>query len=156
MKPFTLIIFFLLFTFSKSFSQGKKIDLNEVEVNVKALPIINISGVNYSFKERDYFITRLLTEPFWSKNFQIKIDLSSFYEDRNYVFTIDGKTIVKVDGEVLFRGHKYRSIRKIKKLLPEIKTVSIKENGSTEVEIKTEISKNILLMKLQKGIVNQY
>jgi len=156
MKPFTLIIFFLLFTFSKSFSQGKKIDLNEVEVNVKALPIINISGVNYSFKERDYFITRLLTEPFWSKNFQIKIDLSSFYEDRNYVFIIDGKTIVKVDGEVLFRGHKYRSIRKIKKLLPEIKTVSIKENGSTEVEIKTEISKNILLMKLQKGIVNQY
>tara|TARA_B100000780_G_scaffold269366_1_gene228111 strand:+ start:585 stop:1052 length:468 start_codon:yes stop_codon:yes gene_type:complete len=155
MKPFTLIIFFLLFTFSKSFSQGKKIDLNEVEVNVKALPIINISGVNYSFKERDYFITRLLTEPFWSKNFQIKIDLSSFYEDRNYVFIIDGKTIVKVDGEVLFRGHKYRSIRKIKKLLPEIKTVSIKENGSTEVEIKTEISKNILLMKLQKGIVNR-
>ena len=155
MKPFTLIIFFLLFTFSKSFSQGKKIDLNEVEVNVKALPIINISGVNYSFKERDYFITRLLTEPFWSKNFKIKIDLSSFYEDRNYVFIIDGKTIVKVDGEVLFRGHKYRSIRKIKKLLPEIKTVSIKENGSTEVEIKTEISKDVLLMKLQKGIVNR-
>ena len=155
MKPFTLIIFFLLFTFSKSFSQGKKIDLNEVEVNVKALPIINISGVNYSFKERDYFITRLLTEPFWSKNFKIKIDLSSFYEDRNYEFIIDGKTIVKVDGEILLRGHKYRSYREIKKLLPKIKEVSVNENESTEVEIKTEISKDVLLMKLQKGIVNR-
>ena len=140
----------MLFTISKSYGQGTKIDLNEVEINIKALPIITISGVNYSFKERDYFKTRLLTEPFWSKNFHIKIKLNSFYEDLNYVFTIDGKTIVKVDGEVLFRGHKYLSIKKIKKLLNEIKTVSIKENGSTEVEVKTEISKNILLMKLQK------
>ena len=109
MRSLTLITFFLLITISKSFSQGTKIDLNEVEVNIKALPIITISGVDYSFKERDYFITRLLTEPFWSKNLKIKIDLSSFYEDRNYKFIIDGKTIVKVDGEILLRGHKYHS-----------------------------------------------
>ena len=155
MRSLTLITFFFLITTSKSFSQGTKIDLNEVEVNIKALPIITILGVDYSFKERNYFITRLLTEPFWSKNFKIKIDLSSFYEDRNYEFIIEGKTIVKVDGEILLRGHKYRSYREIKKLLPKIKEISVNENESTEVEIKTEISKDVLLMKLQKGIVNR-
>jgi hypothetical protein len=141
--------------FYNSYGQGTKIDLNEVEVNVKALPIITISGVNYSFKERDYFITRLLTEAFWSKNFKIKIDLSSFYEDRDYVFTIDGKTMVKVDGEILLKGHKYRSYKKLKKLLPKVKTVSIIQNNFTEVNINTETNKNILLSKLKKGIVNK-
>jgi hypothetical protein len=62
---------------------------------------------------------------------------------------------VKVDGEILLRGHKYHSYREVKKLLPKIKEVSVNENESTEVEIKTEISKDILLMKLQKGIVNR-
>lgn len=152
MKFFRLIIFLLFITFYNSYGQGQKIELNEVEVGVNALPVITISGVNYSFKERDYFITRLLTEPFWSSNFKIKFDLSSFYEDRKYDFIIDGKTIVKIDDEILLKGHKFRSYKKIKKLLPKIKTVSIIQNNFTEVNINTVTNKNILLSKLKKKI----
>lgn len=137
MNFFRLIIFFSVITFYNSYGQGRKIELNEVEIGVKALPVITILGTNYSFKERDYFITRLLTEPFWSTNFKIKIDLSSFHEDRLYNFIIDGKTIVKIDGEILLKGHKFRSYKKIKKLLPKVKTVSIIQNNFTEVNINT-------------------
>ena len=97
MKQILFYVFFLNFFLSNCYSQGRKINLKEVEVNVKSIPIIYIEGVGYSFRERDYFIKLLLTASFWSDNFKIKIDLSSFYENNNSEFVIEGKTIVKIE-----------------------------------------------------------
>ncbi len=133
-----LCLLFLLFTITSSFSQGKKIELDEVEIKQKALPEINISGIRYSFKERDYFIKTLLTSRFWSKDFKIKIDLTYFYEDKKKNFLlIEGKTLVKIDSEILFKNHKYKSNKRIKLLLEKIKEVSIIQNNITQVLIKT-------------------
>tara|TARA_B100001758_G_scaffold40157_1_gene31251 strand:- start:85 stop:498 length:414 start_codon:yes stop_codon:yes gene_type:complete len=133
-----LCLLFLLFTITSSFSQGKKIELDEVEIKQKALPEINISGIRYSFKERDYFIKTLLTSRFWSKDFKIKIDLTYFYEDKKKNFLlIEGKTLVKIDSEILFKNHKYKSNKRIKALLSKLKEVSIIQNNITQVLIKT-------------------
>ena len=133
-----LCLLFLLFTITSSFSQGKKIELDEVEIKQKALPEINISGIRYSFKERDYFIKTLLTSRFWSKDFKIKIDLTYFYEDKKKNFLlIEGKTLVKIDSEILFKNHKYKSNKRIKVLLEKIMEVSIIQNNITQVVIKT-------------------
>ena len=133
-----LCLLFLLFTITGSFSQGKKIELDEVEIKQKALPEINISGIRYSFKERDYFIKTLLTSRFWSKDFKIKIDLTYFYEDKKKNFLlIEGKTLVKIDSEILFKNHKYKSNKRIKALLSKLKEVSIIQNNITQVVIKT-------------------
>jgi len=133
-----LCLLFLLFTITGSFSQGKKIELDEVEIKQKALPEINISGIRYSFKERDYFIKTLLTSRFWSKDFKMKIDLTYFYEDKKKNFLlIEGKTLVKIDSEILFKNHKYKSNKRIKVLLEKIMEVSIIQNNITQVVIKT-------------------
>lgn len=133
-----LCLLFLLFTITSSFSQGKKIELDEVEIKQKALPEINISGIRYSFKERDYFIKTLLTSRFWSKDFKMKIDLTYFYEDKKKNFLlIEGKTLVKIDSEILFKNHKYKSNKRIKVLLEKIMEVSIIQNNITQVVIKT-------------------
>ena len=133
-----LCLLFLLFTITGSFSQGKKIELDEVEIKQKALPEINISGIRYSFKERDYFIKTLLTSRFWSKDFKMKIDLTYFYEDKKKNFLlIEGKTLVKIDSEILFKNHKYKSNKRIKALLSKLKEVSIIQNNITQVVIKT-------------------
>jgi|TARA_B110000444_G_scaffold261390_1_gene313130 hypothetical protein len=97
-----------------SFSQGHKINLDELEVNKKALSVINILVVDYSFRERDYFIKRLLTESILSDSFRIKIDLSTFYKCIKKEFSIKGETIVKIDGENLSRIRPYKSLKKIK------------------------------------------
>tara|TARA_B100000686_G_scaffold355291_1_gene472084 strand:- start:3767 stop:4123 length:357 start_codon:yes stop_codon:yes gene_type:complete len=115
-----------------------KVELDEVEIKEKALPEISILGIRYSYKERDYFIKTLLTQPFWSKDFKMKIDLSNFYKDKlNDFFLIKGKTIVKIDSKTLSRNHQYKSYRKIKGLLPKIKKVSINQNNLTQVIIET-------------------
>ena len=133
-----LCLLFLLFTITGSFSQGKKIELDEVEIKQKALPEINISGIRYSFKERDYFIKTLLTSRFWSKDFKMKIDLTYFYEDKKKNFLlIEGKTLVKIDSEILFKNHKYKSNKRIKALLSKLKEVSIIQNNITQIVIKT-------------------
>ncbi len=133
-----LCLLFLLFTITSSFSQGKKIELDEVEIKQKALPEINISGIRYSFKERDYFIKTLLTSRFWSKDFKMKIDLTYFYEDKKKNFLlIEGKTLVKIDSEILFKNHKYKSNKRIKVLLEKIMEVSIIQNNITQIVIKT-------------------
>lgn len=133
------LLFLLLFTITNSFCQGKKVILEEVEVKEKAIPEINILGTRYSYKERDFFIKTLLTQPFWRKDFKMKLDLSYFYQNKQNDFLIKGETIVKIDSIILSRKHKYKSNRKIKRLLPIIKKVSINQNISTEVIIETSI-----------------
>ena len=93
-----LSMIFLFFSISSSFCQGNKINLTEIEVKEKAIPEIIIQGTKYSYRDRDYLIKRVLTLPFWSKDFVIKMDLSYFYNNREDVFLlIEGETEVKID-----------------------------------------------------------
>tara|TARA_B100001996_G_scaffold332498_1_gene281640 strand:+ start:297 stop:716 length:420 start_codon:yes stop_codon:yes gene_type:complete len=133
-----LLLFLLIFTITNSFCQVREFELSEVEVKEKAIPEITILGIRYSYKERDYFIKTLLAEPFWRKDFKMKLDLSYFYKDKkNDFFLIKGKTTVKIDSKILSRNHKYKSYRKIKGLLSKMKKVSINQNNLTQVIIET-------------------
>ena len=135
-----LSIIFLFFSISSSFCQGNKINLTEIEVKEKAIPEIIIQGTKYSYRDRDYLIKRVLTLPFWSKDFVIKMDLSYFYNNREDVFLlIEGETEVKIDSKILLRNHKFRTLRKIKKLIPEIKEVSINQTNLFIIEKLSEI-----------------
>ena len=144
LKFFFLTILFFSNTFSKSFSQGKKIVLKEVEVEEKAIPVINILNKVYSFKERDKFIKLLLSNKFWKNNFFIKINLSSFDNNSLYEFDLKGETIVKINSKILPKKHKYKTYRKIKNLIPKIENIRIyyyKKNDTLNrfiVEIKTK------------------
>ena len=123
-----------------AFSQGSEINLKEVQVSEKALPEINILGENYSYKHRDVLIKKLLRLPFWSEDFVLKIDLSYFDEEvKNDFLLIEGETIVKIDGEVLTSKHKYKSMKRIKELIPKIKEVSIDKNDQIHIIIKTHL-----------------
>ena len=144
LKFFFLTILFFSNTFSKSFSQGKKIVLKEVEVEEKAIPVINILNKTYSFKERDKFIKLLLSNKFWKNNFFIKINLSSFDNKSLYEFDLKGETIVKINSKILSKKHKYKTYRKIKNLIPKIKNIRVYYYKKTDtlnrfiVEIKTK------------------
>ena len=70
----------------------------------------------------------------------MKIDLSYFNEEvKNDFLLIEGETIVKIDGEVLTSKHKYKSMKRIKELIPKIKEVSIDKNDQTYIIIKTHL-----------------
>ena len=125
LKFFFLTILFFSNTFSKSFSQGKKIVLKEVEVEEKAIPVINILNKAYSFKERDKFIKLLLSNKFWKNNFFLKINLSSFDNKSLYEFDLKGETIVKINSKILSKKHKYKTYRKIKNLNAKIENIRI-------------------------------
>ena len=86
------LLFLLIFTITNSFCQGKKVVLEEVEVKEKAIPEITILGIRYSYRERDFFIKTLLTQPFLRKDFKMKLDLSYFYETKQNDFLIKGET----------------------------------------------------------------
>jgi len=144
LKFLFLTILFFSNTFSKSFSQGKKIVLKEVEVEEKAIPVINILNKAYSFKERDKFIKLLLSNKFWKNNFFLKINLSSFDNKSLYEFDLKGETIVKINSKILSKKHKYKTYRKIKNLIPKIENIRIYYYKKTDtlnrfiVEIKTK------------------
>ncbi len=135
-----LSIIFLLFSICNGFCQGNKINLTEVEVKEKAIPEIIIEGTKFSYKGRDYLIKRLLTLPFWRNNFFLKLDLSYFYDNReDSLLLIEGETEVKIDSEILLRNHKYKTFRKIKKLLSNIKEVSINQTNLFIIEKLSEM-----------------
>ncbi len=136
----TITYIFFMCSIIGAFSQGSEINLKEVQVSEKALPEINILGENYSYRHRDVLIKKLLRLPFWSEDFVLKIDLSYFDEEvKNDFLLIEGETIVKIDGEVLTSKHKYKSMKRIKKLIPKIKEVSIVKNDQIHIIIKTHL-----------------
>ena len=146
-KNFIRLLFFLILllsnTLTKSFSQGRKIDLKEVKVEEKALPVIYILDKGYSFKERDKFIKLLLSNKFWKNDFFIKINLSSFDYKSSFEFDLKGETIVKINSKILSKKHKFKSYRKIRNLIPKIENIAIYNYKKTDtlnrfiVEIKT-------------------
>lgn len=136
----TITFIFFICSIISAYSQGSDINLKEVQVSEKALPEINILGENYSYRHRDVLIKKLLRLPFWSEDFVLKIDLSYFNEEvKNDFLLIEGETIVKIDGEVLTSKHKYKSMKRIKELIPKIKEVSIDKNDQIHIIIKTHL-----------------
>ena len=59
--------------------EGTKIDLNNVNVQVKALPTIFLFGQQYTFRERDNFIRGILKSKWFLKDLSISLDLEEFY-----------------------------------------------------------------------------
>ena len=55
------------------------------------------------------------------------------------ILLIEGETIVKIDSEVLTSKHKYKSMKRIKELIPKIKEVSIDKNDQIHIIIKTHL-----------------
>lgn len=130
---------FLLFISIKSVAQGKKINLDEVSVYKKALPNISISGVKYSFADRDKFISYILKAPFWRDDFSFKISLQKFTNQEIFYYQMNGSTLIKIDNEILSQYHKYNNFKKIKKLNFKIRNVSLKKFISLNViEITTK------------------
>ena len=132
------IMLFYYFSFYKCNAQQKYIKLDEVEVIEKSLPIIEIEGKEYSFKERDFLVKRVLKYWFRSKIFYLKLDLLEFTDKRKFFYEIEGNVKVFIDGSKIFKKNKYKSLKAIKDLNSRIKHISIqKEKNETIITIKT-------------------
>lgn len=132
------IMLFYYFSFYQCNAQQKYIKLDEVEVIEKSLPIIEIEGKEYSFKERDFLVKRVLKYWFRSKIFYLKLDLLEFTDKRKFFYEIEGNVKVFIDGSKIFKKNKYKSLKAIKDLNSRIKHISIqKEKNETIIKIKT-------------------
>ena len=132
------IMLFYYFSFYQCNAQQKYIKLDEVEVIEKSLPIIEIEGKEYSFKERDFLVKRVLKYWFRPKIFYMKLDLLEFTDKRKFFYEIEGNVKVFIDGSKIFKKNKYKSLKAIKDLNGRIKHISIqKEKNETIIKIKT-------------------
>ena len=132
------IMLFYYFSFYQCNAQQKYIKLDEVEVIEKSLPIIEIEGKEYSFKERDFLVKRILKYWFRPKIFYMKLDLLEFTDKQKFFYEIDGNVKVFIDGSKIFKKNKYKSLKAIKDLNNRIKHISIqKEKNETIIKIKT-------------------
>lgn len=132
------IMLFYYFSFYQCNAQQKYIKLDEVEVIEKSLPIIEIEGKEYSFKERDFLVKRVLKYWFRPKIFYMKLDLLEFTDKRKFFYEIEGNVKVFIDGSEIFKKNKYKSLKAIKDLNSRIKHISIqKEKNETIIKIKT-------------------
>ena len=132
------IVLFYYFSFNQCNAQQKYIKLDEVEVIEKSLPIIEIEGKEYSFKERDFLVKRVLKYWFRPKIFYMKLDLLEFTDKRKFFYEIEGNVKVFIDGSKIFKKNKYKSLKAIKDLNNRIKHISIqKEKNETIIKIKT-------------------
>ena len=132
------IMLFYYFSFYQCNAQAKYIKLDEVEVIEKSLPIIEIEGKEYSFKERDFLVKRVLKYWFRPKIFYMKLDLLEFTDKRKFFYEIEGNVKVFIDGSKIFKKNKYKSLKAIKDLNSRIKHISIqKEKNETIIKIKT-------------------
>ena len=132
------IMLFYYFSFYQCNAQQKYIKLDEVEVIEKLLPIIEIEGKEYSFKERDFLVKRVLKYWFRPKIFYMKLDLLEFTDKRKFFYEIEGNVKVFIDGSKICKKNKYKSLKAIKDLNSRIKHISIqKEKNETIIKIKT-------------------
>ncbi|MBU79435.1 MAG: hypothetical protein CMD29_04845 [Flavobacteriales bacterium] len=127
------LFLFFFFVSTISIAQEKKINLDEVSVYKKALPAISISGVKYSFRDRDKFVSYILKGAFWRDDFSFKISLQKFTHNEIFYYQMSGPTLIKIDNEILSKYHKYNSFKKIKKLNFKIKNISLKKFISLNV-----------------------
>ena len=131
-----LWLFCLLLT--SSFAQKGKIHLKEVEVTERSLPILEIDGREYSFRESNYFVRMILKSRFWHKSFYIKIDLASFYVDSTAVYEMEGKTKVFIDHQEIAKKHPYKSKKSIQRLSKKVHKIRVtKEKTGGVITILT-------------------
>ena len=124
-----LIFLVLWFLAPVSFAQAKQIQLEEVELSKKALPIILIDGKKYSFRNRDYFVKLILKSRFWEDSFYVKVDLASFDTDSLFAYEIDGKTRIYLDNIELDKTHQFKKKKQIQHLNKRIKEVRVVKNS---------------------------
>ena len=124
-----LIFLVLWFLMPVSFAQAKQIQLEEVELSKKALPIILIDGKKYSFRNRDYFVKLILKSRFWEDSFYVKVDLASFDTDSLFAYEIDGKTRIYLDNIELDKTHQFKKKKQIQHLNKRIKEVRVVKNS---------------------------
>lgn len=124
-----LIFLVLWFLMPVSFAQTKQIQLEEVELSKKALPIILIDGKKYSFRNRDYFVKLILKSRFWEDSFYVKVDLASFDTDSLFAYEIDGKTRIYLDNIELDKTHQFKKKKQIQHLNKRIKEVRVVKNS---------------------------
>ena len=89
--------------------EGTKIDLNNVNVQVKALPTIFLFGQQYTFRERDNFIRGILKSKWFLKDLSISLDLEEFYTNRVFRFNHKGKVELLLKSKKLPTNNKYNS-----------------------------------------------
>tara|TARA_B100001057_G_scaffold476705_1_gene545035 strand:- start:343 stop:762 length:420 start_codon:yes stop_codon:yes gene_type:complete len=135
-------IFFLLSYFYISLNycdaQQKKIELNEVVLNEKSLPSIEINGKEYSFKGRDDLVKGIFKSKFWIDDIYIKLDLVEFYNETKIVYEIQGKIKVFIDDREILKNNSFKKIKAIKELNRRIKHFSFqREKNETLIKIKT-------------------
>ena len=128
----TFMLWMIIWPFL-SIAQGKEINLKEVEVAEKALPVIKINERNYSFKARDYFIKLLMKSKFWQQNFQLKVELTNFANDSLFTYHMSGKTKVFVDGVELKKRHAFRRKKSIKQLNQQLGSLNIQKNKNEQL-----------------------
>jgi len=71
------ILFFFVTTIYTQ--EGSKIDLKNVNVASEKLPTIFLFGYEYTVRDRNEFLSRLLKSNFYRPNSKIIIDLEEFY-----------------------------------------------------------------------------
>jgi len=142
-NSYLLVFLFMTLTTTQA-QEGSKIDLENVDVETKALPTIFLFGKEYTFRERDDFIKGLLNSQFYLKDLSISIDLEEFYTKRVYRFNHKGKVEVYL---------------KSKKLPPNNKYNSFMLDGAaySELNVTRLISsiKNVRIDSIQKGIIKR-
>ena len=88
---------------------GSKIDLENVDVETKALPTIVLFGKEYTFRERNKFIKDLLMSQFYLKGLTISLDLEEFITKRVFRFNHKGKVDIYLKRKKLPQNNKYNS-----------------------------------------------
>ena len=75
-----ILITILFFYVTPIYTQeGSKIDLKNVNVASERLPTIFLFGDEYTVRDRNEFLSRLLKSNFYRPNSKIIIDLEEFY-----------------------------------------------------------------------------
>ena len=104
------LLFFLFMTLTTTEAQvGSKIDLENVDVETKALPTIVLFGKEYTFRERNKFIKDLLRSQFYLKGLTVSIDLEEFITKRVFRFNHKGKVDIYLKRKKLPQNNKYNS-----------------------------------------------
>ena len=88
---------------------GSKIDLENVDVQTKALPTIFLFGKEYTFRERNKFIKDILRSQFYLKGLTISLDLEEFITKRVFRFNHKGKVDIYLKLRKLPQNNKYNS-----------------------------------------------
>ena len=88
---------------------GSKIDLENVDVQTKALPTIFLFGKEYTFRERNKFIKDILRSQFYLKGLTISLDLEEFITNRVFRFNHKGKVDIYLKRKKLPQNNKYNS-----------------------------------------------